>query len=96
MLSAKEVRRIAELARLGLEENEIKKFQKDLSQILDYFEKIKKIDVSKTEPMSHSIKIENVTRKDERPAKKNRAAADALLELAPKTEKRRVKVRAVL
>ncbi|MDP2664107.1 MAG: Asp-tRNA(Asn)/Glu-tRNA(Gln) amidotransferase subunit GatC, partial [bacterium] len=46
MISKEEVKHIAKLARLGLSDKEIGKFQKDLSSILDYVEKLKKVDVS--------------------------------------------------
>ena len=67
MLAKDEVKHIAKLARLGLTEKEIKKYQKELSAILDYFEKLKKVDVAKIkiEPTSHPLAIENVMRKDE-------------------------------
>ena len=65
MISKKEVQHIAELARLGITESEIIKFQKDLSSVLGYADKLKKIDVSNVEPTSHPLKIENVTRRDE-------------------------------
>lgn len=65
MLTKDEVKHIAKLARLGLGEEEIEKFQKDLSTILDYIEKLKKVDISKVEPTSHSVLLENIKRKDE-------------------------------
>jgi len=65
MISKEEVQHIAKLARLGLKEEELEKFQKDLSSILDYIETLKKVDISNVEPTSHSVLIENLTRKDE-------------------------------
>lgn len=65
MISEEEVKHIAKLARLGLTEKEIEKFQKDLSAILDYIGKLKEVDVSKAEATSHSILLENAMRKDE-------------------------------
>ncbi len=65
MISKEEVKHIAKLARLGLGEKEIEKFQKELSSILDYVEKLKEVDVSKVEPTSHLLRVENVMRKDE-------------------------------
>ncbi|MFC1789812.1 Asp-tRNA(Asn)/Glu-tRNA(Gln) amidotransferase subunit GatC [Patescibacteria group bacterium] len=64
MLSKKEVEHIAKLARLGITENEVGKFQKELSSILDYIEKLKKLNISRIRPASHAILIENVMRKD--------------------------------
>jgi aspartyl-tRNA(Asn)/glutamyl-tRNA(Gln) amidotransferase subunit C len=42
MIKKEEVEHIAKLARLELTENEIKKLQKDMSAILDYFDLLKK------------------------------------------------------
>lgn len=43
MITAEEVKKIAKLARLELDEKEIKRMQKDLSAILDYFNMLKKV-----------------------------------------------------
>lgn len=42
MISKEEVKKIANLARLDLTNNEIVKMQKDMSVILDYFDLLKK------------------------------------------------------
>lgn len=64
MISKEEVKHIAKLARLGLTEPEIEKFQRELSSILDYIEKLKEVDIKNVEPTSHTLKIENVFRED--------------------------------
>ncbi len=64
MISKEEVKHIAKLARLGLTEEGIEKFQKELSSILDYIEKLKEVDILGIEPASHAIKVENVMRED--------------------------------
>jgi len=64
MINKEEVKHIAKLARLGLTEPEIEKFQKELSSILDYIEKLKGVDIKNVEPTSHTLKIENVSRED--------------------------------
>lgn len=45
MLSTEEVRRIARLARIGLEEKEIETFQTDLSAVLGSFQELEGADV---------------------------------------------------
>lgn len=92
MLTKQEVQHIAKLARLGLTEEEIEKFQKDLSSILDYFEKLKELDVSKVQPASHAIKVENVMRKDEI---KSEGKNKKLLDLAPEIKEGFLKVKSV-
>ncbi len=64
MISREEVQHIAKLARLGLTETEIKKFQKELSSILDYVEKLKRVDVTEVAATSHPLSAENIARKD--------------------------------
>ncbi len=65
MISSEEVKHIAKLARLGLTEQEIGKFQKELSKTLDYIEKLKEVDIVDIKPTSHSVLVENVMRNDE-------------------------------
>jgi aspartyl-tRNA(Asn)/glutamyl-tRNA(Gln) amidotransferase subunit C len=95
MISKKEVQHIAKLARLGLSEKEIEKYQRELSSILDYIEKLKEVDVSKIEPTSHSLRVENVMREDEI-NKKLKVKNEKLLELAPETKAGFIKVKSIL
>ena len=95
MISKEEVKHIAKLARLGLTEKEIRKFQKELSSILDYMEKLKEVDVSIIEPTSHLIKVENVVRKDE-PKEEKLEIRKKLIEMAPETKEGFLKVKSIL
>jgi aspartyl-tRNA(Asn)/glutamyl-tRNA(Gln) amidotransferase subunit C len=54
-LSLEEVRRIAQLARLKLSEDEERKFAVQLSGILGYVEQLRELDVSGVEPMTHAL-----------------------------------------
>ena len=60
-----DVRYTAQLARLQLSDEEAAKFQSQLSQVLEYVEKLKQVDVSDVEPTAHTNPIYNVFRKDE-------------------------------
>ena len=60
-----DVRYTAQLARLHLSEEEIAKFQAQLSQILAFVEKLGQVDVSGVEPTAHANAIFNVFRADE-------------------------------
>ncbi len=91
MISKEEVQHIAKLARLGLTSKEEGKFQKELSSILDYIEKLQKIDVSNTEPTSHPFFLKNVLRPDEPESQKQ-----DLLALAPETKDGYLKVKSIL
>ena len=76
MITLKEVQYIAKLARLGITKKEEEKFRKELSSILGYVEKLKEVDVFRTEPTSHPSGVENVTRKDEARSEKKKLLED--------------------
>lgn len=59
------VSHIAKLANLSLKKDEIEKFEKQLSSILEYFKKLEEVDVSKITSTSQVTGLENVTREDE-------------------------------
>jgi aspartyl-tRNA(Asn)/glutamyl-tRNA(Gln) amidotransferase subunit C len=92
MLSKEEVEKVAKLARLGLIKEESEKFQKELSGILDYIEKLKEVDVDGIEPASHAVKIENVSREDEA---RRKTPGEKLLALAPDKKDGFLKVKSV-
>jgi len=96
MITKKEVQHIAKLARLGLTQSEVEKFQKELSSILDYIEKLKEVDISKTEPTSHSILVENIMRSDKETEKLRNRKTEKLMELAPETKNGYLKVKSIL
>jgi len=64
MITKEEVQHIAQLARIRVNEKEVEKLQKDLSEILEYFNVLKEVDASGVEPMTHSIALQNVSRED--------------------------------
>lgn len=95
MINKEEVKHIAHLARLGLLENELEKFQGELSAILDFVEKLQKVDVSGVEPMAQATDAKNIFRKDQ--AKKSRADfRRVFLKNLPKREGDYIKVPPIL
>jgi aspartyl-tRNA(Asn)/glutamyl-tRNA(Gln) amidotransferase subunit C len=56
---------IAQLARLNLSAEETALFQKQLSDVLKYAEKLKEVDVSGVEASAHAVPMFNVFREDE-------------------------------
>ena len=44
MLSREEVKHIASLSRIGIEDKEVEDYQKNLSAILDHFKELEKLD----------------------------------------------------
>ena len=56
---------VAKLARVNLTDEETRLFQKQLSDVLKYAEKLKEVDVSHVEASAHAIPVFNVFREDE-------------------------------
>ena len=67
-LSREQVQHIARLARVGLSEEDIERFSEQLSEILDYFERLKQVDTEGVPPTAHTLPLHNVFREDDEPA----------------------------
>jgi len=93
-ISKEEVRHIAELARLELSEEEISRFQKELSSILDYFSKLREVDTKGIEPTYQTTKLENVFRED-RVEEKGGLTQEEVLSNAPEKKDGYIKVKPV-
>lgn len=63
-LTKDQVEHVAKLANLRLSEKEIEKFQKQLSEVLDYVEILKEVETGGIEPTSQVTGLENVSRED--------------------------------
>lgn len=59
-----EVIKVANLARLNFNDEEINKLIPEISSILDYVEKLEELNLENIEPMSHVNKIINIYRED--------------------------------
>ncbi len=64
MISEKDVKYVAGLARIHLKDKEIDRLTKDLEKILGYINKLDTLDVTDTQPTSHVLPLKNVHRKD--------------------------------
>ena len=56
-VTKQEVEKIAELARLEFNENEIENLTKDMNQILHHMDKLNELDTSNFEPLSHPVEV---------------------------------------
>ena len=63
-IDEKQVRQVAKLARLQLNDQQIHEFSAQLSAILGYIEKLNELDTSKVEPLAHCLPVHNVFRDD--------------------------------
>jgi len=92
-LTREEVLHIAHLARVALSDEDVAKFQEQLSEILEHFETLKALDTEGVEPTSHPLPLESVMRSDEvRPS----LPREDVLANAPLAEDGLFRVRAVL
>jgi len=92
-LSREEVKHIALLARLGVDEVDLEKFSEQLSNILENFEILQRVDTTGVPPTSHPVALNNVIREDE--VAPSFAPAEILAN-APQEEDGCFRVRAVL
>ncbi len=63
--SAADIRKLARLCRLRLTDDEVARYQNELSEILAYVEQLQDVDVSGLEPTSQVTGLMNVVRADE-------------------------------
>ena len=92
-LSRDEVLHVAKLARVGLSDEDVTKFQVQLSQILDHFEMLRQIPTDDVPPTTHTLALEGVFAPDEPQPSLDQAT---LLANAPRTQEGHLRVRAVL
>ena len=92
-LTPDQVRHIAHLARLGLTDADVEKFSHQLSDILDYFERLKAVDTEGVPPTAYPLDLHNVMRNDDPEPPSD---ADEVLANAPLRDGQYFRVRAVL
>jgi aspartyl/glutamyl-tRNA(Asn/Gln) amidotransferase C subunit len=95
MISKQQVEHMAKLARIELTENEKKKFQKELSSILDYVKQLNRVDTNKVERIAQITGLENVVRDDESGIK-NRELRKKILKNVPSKKGDYIKVPKIL
>jgi len=88
-INKEEVKKVAHLARLELDDHEINNHAEQLEKILEYIKQLERIDTDGVPSTTRAIEVINVLRKDE---KKNSDCTDELLELAPSREDKFFKV----
>ena len=88
-ITKEEVKKVAHLARLELNEHEISNHAEQLEKILEYIKQLEKIATDDVPSTTRAIEVINVFRKDEN---KNPDSTDELLELGPSREDKYFKV----
>lgn len=64
IISDETIEYVGILAKLELNEEEKEQAKKDIGEMLDYIDKLNKLDTSAVEPMSHVFPVNNVFRED--------------------------------
>jgi len=88
-ITNEEVKKVAHLARLELNEDEINNHAEQLEKILEYIKQLEKIDTEDVACTTRAIEVTNVFRKDQQ---KSSDCIDELLELGPSREDQYFKV----
>jgi len=63
-LSADEVRKVADLARLDLPEADVEPMAKQLNAIVDYINQLQQVNTDGIEPLAHALDLHDVFRAD--------------------------------
>ena len=82
-LDASEIKKIAHLARLGINADDIPEYSRNLSDILAFVEQLNAVDTSGVEPLAHPLEATQRLRADVVTEMDNR---DDFQQLAPETE----------
>jgi len=93
-LTREDVLKLARLSRLRLSDEEIEKYQVELSELIEYVEQLKNVDTDDVEPTNQVTGLKNVWREDE--VKDYGFTPDDLLKNAPATEGKLLKVKRML
>ena len=88
-ITKEEVKKVANLARLELDEDEIYNHANQLEKILEYIKQLEKINTDDVPCTTRAIEVSNVFRKDE---KKKFNSTEELIELSPSREDNYFKV----
>lgn len=94
MLTKEEVKNIALLARIGIKENEVEKYQKDLSLVLDFFRELETVKTDGVEPIGHITGMVGVARTDQAEDFGSTGKAE-IIKNVPETKNGFVKVKSV-
>lgn len=95
MLNKEQVQDIAKLARISLSSQELESYQKDLSKILDFVDKLKEVKIGGGVLAHHALKVSNVMREDSPRAFDDKALGQKLVDMAPSREDRYIKVKPI-
>ena len=91
--SSIDVKYVANLARLDLNEEEIQDFTSQLNDIISFVKQLERVDTTNIEPTSHASAVVNVIREDKL---RKGMGSDVALKNAPDQSKQQFKVTRVV
>lgn len=95
MISKDEVKHIAHLARIELDDGQIEKYREEISAILEFVEQLNQADTKDILPMSGGTMMKNTARPDEQTDVSLENNAAQLISAAPDGEEGWIKVKRV-
>jgi aspartyl-tRNA(Asn)/glutamyl-tRNA(Gln) amidotransferase subunit C len=84
VIGIEQVRHVARLSRLALDDEQLQKHAAQLGSILSYVSQLGEVDVSGVEPMAHAMPLANVFRPDDSPGPT--LPLEQVLQNAPETD----------
>lgn len=95
MTNENRIEYLTKLARIEMDEVGQQKLEKDLSDILNFVEKLKEVDTENILPVNGGGELQNIQRPDEQISRELEDKKSNLLNQAPSTKDGYIKVRAV-
>ena len=92
-ITSEEIRHLATLVRIGMTDENVERMRDEMSNILESFDVLERVNTEAVEPTGHSVDLDTVMRADE---VTNSSPVDDVLANAPSTEDSFIRVRAVL
>lgn len=93
-ISSDDVRHLAQLSSLQLNDDEVSGLQQDIAGILTYVQQLSELDTANVQPTYQVTDLENIWREDE--VVESAVTREQLLRLAPESANNQVKVPKVL
>lgn len=93
LINKETLKYLANLAKIKIPEKDEEKLQKNLEEILNYFEQLKKLDTSMIEPMTGGTFQKNIFRDDQADVRKEiNATSEDIIEAFPEKQGNFLKV----
>lgn len=94
-MNKEEIKKIADLARLEISEEESEKFAGEIDSILGYIDQLKSAEISEDDSRIESAGVRNVMNEDENPHEPG-INTEALVAEAPESQDNLIKVKKIL